>query len=222
MTNQQTRHALCLHSLWMATALSMAGYLPTSAHADTPNQPIANSTLNSMPQAQTAFSSERLTKQELKSNFDAESILAKHGFRAAPSICQADVVSRAIPVAFRLGAALSPRLKFAGGADVTIPGLSIARGFSTRVDIDVIAAANFGGVTTLVPLTFDQVYHVRLPGGAGIYVGGGIGPYFGEVTRLGGKLFIGGQITSHFGLEGTVHFQGYGNSIATVQARFPL
>ena len=222
MTNQRIRHAFCVHSLWIVAALLMGGCLPSSVQAETETDQTADVTLTPTPMAKSVFPSARLAKNEAKSSLDAESILLKHGFHSAPPVCQADFVSHAIPVAIRLGAALSPRLKFAGGADVTIPGLSIARGFSTRVDIDAIVAANFGGITTLVPLTFDQVYRVRLPGGGGIYVGGGIGPYFGEVTRFGGKLFIGGEITPRVGLEGTVHFQGYGDAIATVQARFPF
>ena len=147
-------------------------------------------------------------------------LLPRRRVYASPADCQVPGLPRSpVPIGLRLGAAISPRVKFAGGVDVTIPGLSLARGLSTRVDFDAIVAANFRGISTLFPLTFDQVYRIALPAGSGIYVGGGVGPYFGETTRFGGKLLIGGSITPRFGLEGTVHFQGIGDSIATVQAR---
>jgi hypothetical protein len=154
--------------------------------------------------------------------FDVESILARHDLRAGRETCQLGIVPSPVPIGIRLGAALSPRLKFDGGIDVTIPGLSFAHNLSTRVDFDAIVDANFGGFSTLFPLTFDQIYRLALPVGSSLYFGGGIGPYFGERTRFGGKLLIGGTITSHFGLEGAIHFQGYGDPIATVQARFPF
>lgn len=159
-------------------------------------------------------------KKRAQGEFDVNTILPRRHYYTTPGVCQIpDVVRSPVAIGLRLGAAVSPRVKFAGGVDVTIPGLSLARGFSTRVDFDAIVAANYHGISTLFPLTFDQIYRVSLPGGAGIYVGGGIGPYFGEVTRFGGKLLIGGSITRRVGLEGTVHFQGIGDSIATVQAR---
>ena len=167
---------------------------------------------------------DRFQKQALKQMgrgaFDANTVLARRRYAVSSDVCQVPGLPRSpVPIGLRLGAAISPRIKFAGGVDVTIPGLHFARGLSTRVDFDAIAAANFHGISTLFPLTFDQVYRISLPAGSGIYVGGGVGPYFGEVTRLGGKLLIGGSITPRFGLEGTVHFQGIGDSIATVQAR---
>ena len=155
-------------------------------------------------------------------SLDVESILVRHNLRAGRETCQLGIVPSPVPIGIRLGAAVSPRLKFDGGIDVTIPGLSLARNFSTRVDFDAIVDANFGGFSTLFPLTFDQIYRLALPLGSSLYLGGGIGPYFGERTRFGGKLLIGGTITSHFGLEGAIHFQGYGDPIATVQARFPF
>ena len=125
------------------------------------------------------------------------------------------------PLALRLGVLVSPRTKFVGGIDATIPGLHLLPGFSSRVDLDAIVSANFGGVSTLVPLTFDQIYNLNLPVSSRVYVGGGIGPYFGDTTRFGGKLIVGAEF-SRLGLEGNVHFAGSGDTLFTVQARIGL
>lgn len=127
------------------------------------------------------------------------------------------------PVAFKIGAAVSPRLKFAAGIDATFPRLSIAPHFATRVDFDAIFSANFGGVTTLFPLTAGQVYRVALPvTGQSLYIGAGIGPYFGEVTRFGGKIYAGGNLSSRIGAEAALHFTGYGDPTVTAALRFGL
>jgi hypothetical protein len=131
------------------------------------------------------------------------------------------VIGRIVPVHLRLGAALSPRVKFDAGVDATIPGLSSGP-LSARVDLDAIFAVNFGGVSTLVPLTLDGIYSFPLPAGTRIYVGAGIGPYFGDVTRFGGKILAGVSLTNALGVEATAHFQGYGDSIFTLALRIPL
>jgi hypothetical protein len=125
------------------------------------------------------------------------------------------------PLALRLGAMLSPRTKFDGGIDATIRGLRILPGFTSRVDADAIVSVNFGGVSTLVPVTFDQIYQLNLPVNSRVYLGGGIGPYFGDRTRFGGKLIVGAEF-SRIGLEGNVHFAGVGDTLFTVQARLGL
>jgi hypothetical protein len=126
------------------------------------------------------------------------------------------------PVNLRLGVSVSPRIKFVGGVDVTLPHVSIGPGFSTRVDFDAVVSANFGGVTTLFPLTFDEIYHLGLPAGSGVYGGIGIGPMLGEDTRFGGKIILGGHLTSRLTLEGNVIFAGYGDALFNVQLRLPI
>ena len=125
------------------------------------------------------------------------------------------------PLALRLGAMVSPRLKFAGGIDATLRGLRVLPGFTSRVDADAIVSANFGGISTIVPVTFDQIYNLNLPVSSRVYVGGGIGPYFGDVTRFGGKLIVGAEF-NRFGLEGNIHFAGAGDPLFTIQARIGL
>lgn len=135
---------------------------------------------------------------------------------------QVGVVNHVIPVYVRLGAEVSPRLKFDGGVDVDVPGLSLGRGMSTRIDADVILTANLGGTRTLIPLTFDQVFSRGLGGVSTFYLGAGIGPYFGSVTRFGGKIFAGANLARRIGIEGAVHFPGWGDPLFTLQLRTPL
>ncbi len=126
------------------------------------------------------------------------------------------------PIALRLGANVSPRTRFAAGVDVLLPRLPLLPGFQSRIDLDAIFSVNFGGVSTIVPLTFDQIYSHGLAGGIRVYGGGGIGPYFGDVTRFGGKLLVGADFTSRLGAEADVHFSGAGDALVTVQLRVGL
>ena len=143
---------------------------------------------------------------------------------AAPRVRQLDpvsVASKIVPIAIRLGALVSPRTKFVGGADFSFPNAKIGP-FYPRIDAEAIISANFGGITTLVPVTFNGVYSKTLPAGTHLYAGAGIGPYFGEVTRFGGKIFLGGDLNRNFGLEGDVQFAGQGEALVTIAARIGL
>jgi len=126
------------------------------------------------------------------------------------------------PISLRLGAMVSPRTKFAGGVDVTLSGVHIIPQLSTRIDADAIISANFGGVSTLIPITFDQIYSQGLAAGSKVYLGAGVGPYIGDVTRLGGKVFVGAGLSSRLSAEADLHFAGAGDSIVTVQLRLGL
>ena len=126
------------------------------------------------------------------------------------------------PLALRLGITVSPVTKFIGGVDVTLNGLKLLPGFSSRVDADVILELKRSGDTTLIPVTFDQIYSKNIALGSRIYVGGGLGAYIGNNTRFGGKLLVGAGLKQNLGVEGTVHFSGRGDTILTVQARVGL
>lgn len=126
------------------------------------------------------------------------------------------------PLHLRLGAEVSPRLKVAGGVDMTLSGLHILSGFNTRVTAEAIVSANFGGVSTLVPITIDELYSHGLLAGTSIYGGIGIGPYIGGTTRFGGKVFLGGMFTSRLGAEAAVHFPGWGDPLLVLEARLGI
>jgi hypothetical protein len=87
-----------------------------------------------------------------------------------------DLIPKPFPLHLRLGAMLSPRTKFDGGIDVTL-GRGILPSSTTRIDADAILSANFSGISTLVPITLDQIYSKGLIGGNRIYFGAGVGPY---------------------------------------------
>ncbi|HZT41680.1 MAG TPA: hypothetical protein VFA07_05805 [Chthonomonadaceae bacterium] len=126
------------------------------------------------------------------------------------------------PVALRLGAMLSPRTKADVGIDVTLPHLGIGPGWDARLDADVIISANFGGISTLVPITFDEIYTHTLPGGAPIYIGGGIGAYIGNTTRFGGKVLVGAGLSKQLAAELAVHWPGFSDTLVTLQLRIGL
>jgi hypothetical protein len=134
---------------------------------------------------------------------------------------QLGLIPKPFPLHLRLGLMLSPRTKFDGGIDATL-GRGILPNFNTRLDVDAIVSANFHGISTLVPVTLDQVYAKGLFGGNRIYGGAGIGPYISEKTRFGGKLFIGADLAVRIGVEGAVHFSGSGDPLLTLQARVGL
>ncbi len=141
----------------------------------------------------------------------------------APAKKQLDptgVVGAVFPLHVRLGAMVSPRTKFIGGIDYTTKGL--APNLSTRIDADAIVSANFGGVNTLFPVTVDQIYSKGLVGGTQVYGGIGLGVYFGDVSRFGGKLLVGGDFGRRVGAEVALHFAGYGDALVTAQVRLRL
>ncbi|HLV81192.1 MAG TPA: hypothetical protein VKT32_12970 [Chthonomonadaceae bacterium] len=126
------------------------------------------------------------------------------------------------PVALRLGAMLSPRTKADVGIDVALPHLGIGANWDARLDADAIISANFGGISTLVPITFDEIYTHTLPGGAPIYFGGGIGAYIGRTTRFGGKVLVGAGLSKQLAAELAVHWPGSSSTLVTLQLRIGL
>ena len=130
------------------------------------------------------------------------------------------IAGRDYPFAIRLGAMVSPRIKFVGGADVTFPRYGIAPNWVGRVDAEAIVSANLGGNSTLIPLTFDQVYFFpQKIGSLRPYAGLGIGPYFASSTRFGGKFFVGSRLTDRLSGEAAVHFSGQGDALLILEAR---
>lgn len=126
------------------------------------------------------------------------------------------------PVALRLGANLSPRTRFDVGVDVSLPSLHLIPQLDSRVDLDAILSLSIVNVSTIFPLTFDQLYGRTLAGGTRVYAGAGIGPYFGGTTRFGGKLILGADFTSRLGGEFNVHFAGTGDPLLSLQLRVGL
>ncbi|MCW3098840.1 MAG: hypothetical protein JWL77_4458 [Chthonomonadaceae bacterium] len=134
-----------------------------------------------------------------------------------------DIAGRAYPFAIRLGAMLSPRIKFVGGADLTIPSLGIGQNWVGRIDAEAIVSANFGGNSTVVPLTFDEVYFSpSKTSGLRPYAGLGVGPYFASTTRFGGKFFVGARFSQRISGEASLHFSGAGDPLLVLQARTSL
>jgi hypothetical protein len=62
-------------------------------------------------------------------------------------------------LSFHAGAMLSPRGGGLVGLDASMPSLSLGYGMKGRLDADVIFKANLGGIDTIVPVTFDQIFY---------------------------------------------------------------
>lgn len=134
-----------------------------------------------------------------------------------------DIGGRDYPFAIRLGASLSPRVKFVGGADLTVHQLGIGPHWVGRFDAEAIVSANFGGNSTVIPLTFDEVYwSPKTYGSARPYAGIGFGPYFADTTRFGGKIFVGARFSRAISGEASLHFTGYGDPLFVLQVRTSL
>ena len=113
---------------------------------------------------------------------------------------------------FRLGFSDLPVPTIDGGLDVTFPRLGIAKNWAGRLDLDASArlhSPSFGSTRdAVIALTACQVY---TPGGVnrgGIFVGGGIGPSFGAFGGIGGKVFIGTNVTRVLSFELDGQFPG--------------
>lgn len=105
------------------------------------------------------------------------------------------------------GAMVAPRGAGLAGVDASIPSISLGNGWHGRLDADVIFKANLGGIDTIIPITFDQVYYSA--GGAGshnVYYGGGVGAVLGGNTVFDAKLILGTELTNKIGGELNVHF----------------
>jgi hypothetical protein len=134
-----------------------------------------------------------------------------------------DIGGRDYPFAIRLGAMVSPRIKFVGGADLTLRNLGIGRHWVGRIDAEAIVSANFGGNSTVVPVTFDEIYFSpSKTSGFRPYAGFGIGPYFASTTRFGGKLLVGARFSQRLSGEAAVHFSGDGDALLILEARTSL
>lgn len=122
----------------------------------------------------------------------------------------------------RGGAMVSPRGAGLAGLDVDIPSASLGNGFHGRVDADAIIKANFGGIDTIFPVTFDQIYYS--PAGANghnVYWGGGLGAVLNGPVRFDGKLILGTELAKRVGAELNVHFTSH-DVLLTLLARIHL
>jgi len=134
-----------------------------------------------------------------------------------------DIGGRRYPFAIRLGAMVSPRIKFVGGADLTVPGLGFGKNWVGRIDAEAIVSANFGGNSTVVPVTFDEVYFFPDRTGSLLpYTDVGIGPYFASSTNFGGKIFLGARFSPRISGEAAVHFAGSGDALLILEVRTSL
>ena len=112
-----------------------------------------------------------------------------------------------VPFTVHAGAMVTPRGAGLAGGDIDIPSVSLLKGFTGRLDADVIFKANFGGVNTITIVTLDQISTTQNGlQGHNVYYGGGVGAIFGGGNKFDGKLILGSQITNKVSTEVNVHF----------------
>lgn len=143
-----------------------------------------------------------------------------HSVEAANTIGQA-AVNPMTYLSLHGGAMVSPRGAGLVGVDFSLPTASLGNGWHGRIDADVIIKANFAGVDTVVPVTFDQVYYSPTGSGHNVYFGGGLGALFGGNTVFDGKLILGSEFTSRLGGELNVHFNEH-DTLLTLFVRVHL
>src|SRR5258705_7213012 len=92
----------------------------------------------------------------------------------------------------RGGLMVIPRGAGLAGVDFSLPSVTVGTGWVGRVDADVIFKANFGGLNTIIPATFDLIQtQPGGPSGKSIYYGGGLGAILGGDTVFDAKLVLG-------------------------------
>ena len=125
-------------------------------------------------------------------------------------------------LSIRGGAMVTPRGAGLAGVDFSLPSVTVGNGWTGRVDADVIFKANFGGINTIIPATFDLIQtQPSGPGGKAIYYGGGIGAVLGGNTVFDGKLVLGINLAQKVDFELNVHFTER-DTLLTLMGRFHL
>lgn len=111
--------------------------------------------------------------------------------------------------AFRLGLVATPVLGVDTGLDVTFPRLRLGPAWTTRADLDLSAylrSRSFGSRRdAAVALSACQVY---TPGGVNrgrLFLGAGVGPWFGPRSGFAGKVFAGINVTPIVSVEAEAH-----------------
>ena len=129
---------------------------------------------------------------------------------------------RSSGIALHGGAMLSPRGALLVGGDMRMDNESFLPGFQGRLDVDVITKANFGGIDTIVPVTFDQVLYAPRAGRfTTTYFGGGLGAVLSGPAVFDGKLLMGMDLSQRLGVEADLHFTEH-DTLFTVFARLKM
>lgn len=149
------------------------------------------------------------------------------GFLTAPQIAVAQppeptTVEPVTYISLHGGVMLTPNVGGLVGVDASIPGLNLGNGWHSRIDADVIFNAGFGGIDTIVPVTFDQLYYS--PNGASghnVYYGVGLGAILSGPVSFDGKLILGTEISRNFGAEVNLHLNRH-DPLLTLFARLHM
>ncbi|NLH99115.1 MAG: hypothetical protein GX446_06440 [Chthonomonadales bacterium] len=109
-----------------------------------------------------------------------------------------------ITMSLRGGIMVAPRGAGLAGVDIAVPSVSLLDGWEGRLDADVIFKANLADISTVVPVTLDQVRYVQDMTGRSIYYGAGAGALLGGKAKLIGKAILGFELSARLGVEGNL------------------
>lgn len=128
-----------------------------------------------------------------------------------------------VPIALSLrgGVMVAPRGAGLAGVDIPVPSIALLDGWEGRLDADVIFKANFADISTVVPVTFNQVRYTQDMSGRSIYVGAGAGAMLGGKAKLIGKGIVGLELSARLAVEGNVIFTD-AKTMVTVVGRLHL
>jgi hypothetical protein len=126
-----------------------------------------------------------------------------------------------VPISLRGGAMVAPRGAGLAGVDIPIPSIALLDGWEGRLDADVIFKANFADISTVVPVTFDQIRYAQDVSGRSLYFGAGVGALLGGKAKLIGKGVLGVELNARLGVEGNIIFTD-AKTMVTVVGRLHL
>ncbi len=128
-----------------------------------------------------------------------------------------------VPIALSLrgGAMVAPRGAGLAGIDIPVPSIALLDGWEGRLDADVIFEADFAEISTIVPVTFNQMRYTEDMSGRSLYVGAGAGALLGGKAKLIGKGIVGLELSARLAVEGNIIFTD-AKTMVTVVGRLHL
>ncbi|MBM3493432.1 MAG: hypothetical protein FJX72_03775 [Armatimonadetes bacterium] len=135
-----------------------------------------------------------------------ERVLIARNAAVGASYAQLGPAEPVMPVTMSLrgGIMTAPRGAGLAGIDIAVPSVSLLDGWEGRLDADVIFKANLADISTVVPVTLNQVRYSQDVSGRSVYFGAGAGALLGGKAKLIGKALLGVEVSARLAVEGNV------------------